>query len=210
MSERKAIARDENEQAFAWEEVSVGADDQSLTLRRVHSAPFRSSSGTRWAFSRAIVEETDDAVCVRVILVERAPGTADAMRSGDPRRQVPVVLERPLAGRVVVDGCARLVRAQPRRTKPPKAAAWHRVRRADDHTLIVYWHGGPSFPLDHVSTGWESDKLVVTVWVAGGGGRLAGAYYATIVHLDRPIGARRVVDGAVTLERGENVKLRSS
>jgi hypothetical protein len=194
----EAIARGENEQTFAWEEVSVGADDQSLTLTGVHSAPYGSSSGTWWTFSRAIVEETDEAVRVRVIMVERRRGTPGAMRSGDPVREIPVILPGPLAGRVVVDGCARLVQAQPDDATAPRPTAWHRVRQADDHTLVVYWHGGRSFPLDHVSAGSRDGDLVVTVWVRGGGGRLAGAYYATIVHLEHPVAGRRIIDGAVT------------
>jgi hypothetical protein len=176
--------------------VSVAPDDRTLTLSGVHSAPFGTSSGTRWAFSRTIVEETDQAVRVRAILVERPRGTAGAMRSGDPRREIQVVLQRPLAGRVVVDGCARIAQAQPRRATPPKPNAWHRVHQSDDHTLVVYWNGGKSFPLDHVSTDWRDGELILTVWVAGGGGRLAGAYYATIVRLDRAVGGRRIVDGA--------------
>jgi hypothetical protein len=176
--------------------VSVGPDDRTLTLSGVHSAPFGTSSGTRWSFSRTLVDETEEAVRVRVLLVERPRGTAGAMRSGDPQREVEVVLERPLAGRVVVDGCAHLAQVAPRGARPPKPTVWHRVREADDRTLVVYWHGGKSFPLDHVSTDWRDGELVVTVWVAGGGGRLAGAYYATIVRLDRPVGGRRIVDGA--------------
>lgn len=74
----RAIEGAQNEQTFAWENVSVGADDRTLTLSGVHSAPFGTSSGTRWAFSRTIVEETDEAVCVRVILVERALGAPAA------------------------------------------------------------------------------------------------------------------------------------
>jgi hypothetical protein len=192
------MSHSENEQTFAWETVSVGHDELSLTLGGVHSSPWASSSGTWWAFSRAIVKETDAVVCVRLFLVERPPGTPGAMRSGDPRRQIPVALECPLRGRVVVDGCATLVEAHPRGTRPPKPDAWHRIHQAGERTLVVYWRGGRSFPLDHVSADWRDDALFVTVWVYGGGGRLAGAYYATVVHLDRPVGGRRIVDGGVT------------
>jgi hypothetical protein len=188
-------------QAFAWDDVRVAADGRSLRLSGIHSAPWTASGDTWWVFSRIVIEETDKAVCVRVLLMECGANDPGAMRSGDPRREVRCVLDRALGGRTVIDGCARLVEPHPSATPRPKPKAWHRIRQADDQTLIVYWNGGPSFPLDHVSADWGAGALYVTVWLRGGGGRLAGQYQATIVRLDRSIDGLPVLDGA--RQRGE-------
>jgi hypothetical protein len=186
----------ENEDTFAWDEVRVGDDDRSLVLSGVHDPPWASAPGTVWAFSRVHVKETPEAVSVRLDLVERAKGDPGALPANDARREVPVLLERPLGGRVVVDGCAHLVEPQPKPGSPPKADLWHRVRQAGPQTLVVYWAGGPFFPLDHVALEWTDDTLFVTVWRYGGGGRLSGQYQAAIVNLDQPLGDRRIADGA--------------
>ena len=78
-------------------------------------------------------------------------------------------------GRVVIDGCARLLAPDPAAGDLPAACEWDRIRRVDDRTLVVYWSGGAYFPLDHVSTEWKRRTLVLTVWIYGGGGPAAGA-----------------------------------
>jgi hypothetical protein len=184
-----------NEDHFLWDEVRVGEDDRTLILTGVHDPPWASAPGTVWAFSRVDVKEMAEAVSVVVNLAERRRGDPDALPANDPRREVPVVLERPLGGRVVFDGCARLVEPEPRSAARRESAAWDRVCLAGPRTVVVYWHGGPSSPLDHVSLEWTDDTLFLTVWRYGGGGRMIGQYQATIVHLDRPLGDRRIADG---------------
>jgi hypothetical protein len=176
--------------------VHVGEDDRTLTLSGIHDPPWASAPGTVWALSRVDVREMAEAVSVVVNLVERRRGDPDALPANDPRREVPVMLSRPLDGRVVVDGCAHLVSPEPKPGPAPRASPWHRIRQADPGRLVVYWEGGASFPLDHVSLDWTDDTLFVTVWTYGGGGRLAGRYTVTIVNLDRPLGERRIADGA--------------
>ena len=187
---------EENEEVDAWDEVVVGDDDRTLTLRGIHPGPWAQAPGTWWAFSRVEVKWTDEAVSVQLMSVERPAGYPQAMLEGDRSREETVVLDRPVAGRVVVDGCARLVQPRPAAGVPPERTAWDRIRRVDDRTLVVYWSGGTHFPLDHVSTEWGDGAVVLTVWIFGGGGRLSGSYDATIVRLDQPLGERQVLDGA--------------
>jgi hypothetical protein len=142
----------------------------------------------------AEVEATDEAVSVRVLLVEQHGPATGALRFDDPARRVRVVLDEPLRGRPVVDGCARLVAPRPDPAQPPILEPFHRLRRADERTLIVYWRGGPYVPLDHVSTEWRDHSLLLGVWLYGGMAPASGAYEAAIVRLDRPLGDRKIRD----------------
>jgi hypothetical protein len=63
--------------------------------------------------------------------------------------------------------------------------------------VVVYWQGG-ALDLDHVSTEWRPDELVLTVWLSTPHEaiRAYGQYQAAIVRLDRPLGDSQITDGA--------------
>lgn len=184
---------EDNEQTFSWDRVKVADDDRTLTLTGIHSPPWSSSEDSWWAFARAEVSEFDDAVGVRISQLQQRPGAAGAYRASNPEQTVEVVLERPLAGRVVFDATAKLER--PKGGAGGEPVPWERWRVANDSTLVVYWHGGAG-GLDHLELDWEDDALLLTVREVPVM-RLSGHYWAAIVRLDRPLGAKPVVDGAV-------------
>jgi hypothetical protein len=199
-----------NEEVASWDEVSVASDDRTLTLKRIQHPPWARSSGTWWATAGTEVEASDEAVSVRVVLAEQSARGPDALAFDDRSREVRVVLDEPLGGRPVVDGCAKLV--APRRGGPDASAElrrYHKVMKADVRTLIVYWHGGSHVPLHHISMEWRPEALVVGVWLDGGTGTAVpegeylavaaeGQYQAAIVQLDRPLGRLMVLDRART------------
>jgi hypothetical protein len=180
-----------NEQTASWDRVAIEDDDRALTLTKIHSPPWAGGGRTWWATAGTTVETSPEAVSVRVLLEERAEKGPDAMRFDDPARAVRVVLDEPLRGRPVIDGSAHLIAPEPDPSHPPELVPFDRIQRADDRTLVVYWYGGPYFPLDHVSTDWRLGALVLGVWIYGGGGPASGQYQAAIVRVPRPLGRRR-------------------
>ena len=188
--------RPRDESQAAWNEVEVAADDRTITLGAITASDAGSDPGSWWAFSSVEFVELPEAVRVMLFLVRRRKGDPEAMVEGDPGRRVEAVLPSPLRGRVLVDGTAWLSTPDPQ-ARDAEPRPWHRVRRADARTLVVYWRGGPSSPLSHVTTRWEDRTVVVTLWRGQHGGRLSGSYEATIVRLDRDIGDRAVVDGSL-------------
>jgi hypothetical protein len=186
-----------NEQICAWDDVVVENGGRSLTLSGLHSPPWASSHDTWWGFARAEVEELDAAAVVRVVFVQLGHLSPTALRFDDPTRRVTVELNDALRGRPVIDGSARLVTPRPDSRHPPLLRSFDRISRADERTLVVYWHGGPYLPLDHISTEWENDSVVIGVWLYGGPAKMSGQYQATIVGLDRPLGGREIRDRAL-------------
>ena len=192
-----------NEELFGWNRVGVGGDDRTLTFGAIHApAPIAGPSPTRWAFSRVEFEPLEGAVAARVWLVERRPGEPDALDGDDPRREVTATLPEPLDKRVLFDGCARLMTPVTEPRPDAGAQSWDRVRVADEHAVVVYWEGG-AHDLDHVSTEWRPDELVLTVWLSTPYDAIPayGQYQAAIVRLDHPLEGRQVTDGAAARRR---------
>jgi hypothetical protein len=184
----------EHEEVDAWDEVSVGEDDRTLTFSGLHPTPWARSPGSWWVFSRAITRFHDDAVSVCIRKLRRPAGTPGAALEGDPEHSVQVVLSEPLRGRAVVDGRATLSRPEPSEGVRAERQRWERVCVQGDW-LVVYWHGLAVYPLDHVSLEWTDDELRVAVWNAGRPGKLAGRYRVAVVPLDRPLGDRKIRRG---------------
>jgi hypothetical protein len=192
-----------NEELFGWNRVEVARDDRTLTFGAIHAPPWIAGpSPTRWAFSRVEFERLEGAVAARVWLIERRPGEPDALGGDDPRREVTATLPEPLEKRVVLDGCAKLMTPVTVPRSDAAAESWDRVRAADEHTVVVYWEGG-ALDLDHVSTEWSPDELVLTVWLSTPDEVIPayGQYQAAIVRLDRPLGGRQIRDGAAARRR---------
>jgi hypothetical protein len=53
---------------------------------------------------------------VLVWMLERPPGERESPLTDDPTRELKVVLDEPLSGRVLIDGCAQLVSPMPYET----------------------------------------------------------------------------------------------
>ncbi|MGH2555377.1 MAG: hypothetical protein ACRDHO_06635 [Actinomycetota bacterium] len=84
----------------------------------------------------------------------------------------------------------------------PRPHALDGVDIEDDRTLLLKYYGGVEecYGLDHVDVQYGRDDVTVTVYE----GRVPGArvcieiavFKAVRVHLDEPLGGRKVVDGA--------------
>jgi hypothetical protein len=183
-----------NEETFAWDHASLSEDGRAVTLSGIHAPPWWSPESSWWSFDRAEIDETEMAVSLLLWMRQRRPREVGARQVTDPDQRITVPLPTPLAGRVVIDGNARLVAPTGERGRSSEPQPWDRVVRADDRTLVVYWVGW-NRPHDTVEVEPRDKQLVLTVWQRAGG-RASGHYWAAIVHLDEPAGDRTILDGA--------------
>jgi hypothetical protein len=175
--------------------VELGSDDRTLTLRSIHSPPNWSDADAWFSGGRADVWYEDEAIRVLLWLRRCGPTDAGAARTNDPAREVEIVLDEPVAGRVVIDGVHGLVAHEGPLARRSVAKRWSRAYPWDPERVVVYWFGGASMPLDRIEIEYGDDALTLTLFEQSGG-RLAGVYKATIVHLAEPLGAREIRDGA--------------
>lgn len=191
-----AVAEDLPEAHFSWERVRVSDDGRALTISGIHSPPIWDDPESKFVFGRAEVEYREDAVLVLLWLREADFDDPAATWTNDHEREVRVELDEPLGSRVVVDGSYRLLEAEPQ-GGDAEPQPWIRTHHPDDRTAVVYWHGHAVCPLERVEQDWTENVVVLTVFEACPSRvKMVGQYRATIVRLDRPVGRRRVVDGA--------------
>jgi hypothetical protein len=162
----------------------------------IHSPGAWSNSAGWYNRARADVSYADEAVSVLLYLSECRSEDPGAARTNDPSREVRITLDESLAGRVVIDGVHGLVVPEGPLVRRSDPTRWQRVDRWDAKTLVVYWFGGASHPLDRIEAEFDEGALVITV-LEQGAGRLAGMEKAAIVRLDEPVGDRVLRDGAL-------------
>ena len=180
---------------FSWDEVEVGDDDRTLTLRKIHP-PARWSDPSAWFNGgRADVSFGDEGVRVLLWLPECRRGDPGAARQDDPSREVRITLDEPLRGRVPYDGVYGLVEPEGPGKRRSDEQRWNKVQVVDDRTLVVYWFGAAHYPLDRVDVDYGRRAITLTV-LEQPAGRLAGGYKAALVRLDEPIAGRKIKDGA--------------
>jgi hypothetical protein len=178
---------------FSWDEVEVGQDDRTLTLRAIHSPPVWSAPDVWFRFGRAQVSYEARAVRVLLLLEECGADEPGAYLADDPAREVEVVLDEPLAGRVPVDGGYRFVEPEGAGRGRSEAVQPIKVQQAPPSSLVVYWLGGMA-PLDRIDVDERDDAVVLKVWEQPVG-KLAGVSKAARVDLARPLGERWLLDG---------------
>jgi hypothetical protein len=132
---------------------------------------------------------------VRVLLwlAECKRDDPGAARGNDPSREVRIVLDQPLAGRVPYDGCYGLVEPAGRGQGRSGPCRWDKVQIAGPSSLVVYWFGGMG-QLDRVEAEHTDDSVFITV-IEERARRMAGRSKAALVHLDEPLRGRQVRRG---------------
>jgi hypothetical protein len=184
-----------DEAHFSWDEVEVGDDDRSLVLRSIHSPSVWSDPDAWFNGGRADLRYTDRAVGVLLWLPECRRDDRGAARADDPSREVRIALAEPLAGRVPYDGSFNLVEPQGPATGHSDPTVWEKVQVAGPATLVVYWSGAASGPLDRIDVE-QTDTVVHLTVLEQSVGKLAGQSKAAIVQLDEPLAGRKIRDGS--------------
>jgi hypothetical protein len=178
---------------FSWDAVEVGDDDRTLVLKSIHSPMVWSDDDAWFNGGRADVSYGEDALGVLLWLSECRRDDPGAARADDASREVPIALDEPVAGRVPYDGCYRLVEPKGPGQGRSKPCRWEKVQVAGPSTLVVYWHGGMG-QLDRIAAEVADDAVFITVleeWAS----RMAGRSKAALVHLEEPLGERRIRRG---------------